>query len=142
VAVEEAGDTYLTDLGELDEDDSRGTWPKIPAAEGAERGELREELRDLTKQKLGLAHQAWDPKIGKREAPLSRIDRDEVQAAPHRHAELMQRKEASCFRQFVRLLPRFSPRLSRGGVAQGSWPSALLSLSWGKGISKIDRKSG
>jgi len=37
------------------------------------------------------------------EAPLSRIDQDEVQAAPHRHAELMRREEESCFRQFMRL---------------------------------------
>ncbi len=75
----------------------------IPVAEGAERDELREELRDLARNEIEMLQAAWDPEIAAQEAPLSRLDRDEVQAAPHRHAELMRREEESCFRQFVRL---------------------------------------
>jgi len=100
---EPSEDPYLADLAEMDEDDFPIPWPKIPVAEGAERDELREELRHLAKNLLEIVHGAVDPELEELEAPLSRLDQDEAQAAPHRHAELMQREEMSCFRQFVRL---------------------------------------
>ena len=78
-------------------------WPHLAVAEGAEREELREDLRRLAKKELESEHAVWDPQIENHERPLSRMELDELQAAPHPHAELMRREEESCFRQFMRL---------------------------------------
>jgi hypothetical protein len=64
---------------------------------------LREDLRRLAKKELESEHAVWDPQIENHERPLSRMELDELQAAPHPHAELMRREEESCFRQFMRL---------------------------------------
>ena len=96
-------DTYLSDLAAMDDDDFPFPWPKIPVAQGAQREQLREELLRLAKDALETAHRAWDGKFADNERPLSPLERDQAQAAPHPHAELMRREEASCFRQFMRL---------------------------------------
>ena len=100
---EASEDPFLEGLEEMDDDDFPFPWPKIPVAEGVEREELREELLDLAKDALETAHRAWDRKFAEHERSLSGIEQDEAQAAPHPHAELMRREEASCFRQFMRL---------------------------------------
>ena len=79
-----------------------------------------------------MVHAAWDPEIEEQEAPLSRLEQDEVQAAPHRHAELMQREEASCFRQFVRLgnfLMKFQNHAAKRGENEG--PSGYVDENTG-----------
>ena len=96
-------DTYLMELEELDADDFPVPWPTIAVAEGAERDELREELWELVREHQKIVQTALDSELQEHEAPLSRLDQDEVLAAPHRHAELMRREEESCFRQFMRL---------------------------------------
>jgi hypothetical protein len=88
---------------EWDDDDFPIPEPDIPVAEGTEREQVREELRILAQQELELTQEAWNPELEKHEKPLSGIEQDEVQAAPHRHAELMRREEEACFRQFMRL---------------------------------------
>jgi len=100
---EEAEDQYLADMEELDDDDFPLPWPQTPVAEGAERDELREAVGLLARIEWNAVHAALDPEIEEQERPLSRIEGDEAQAAPHRHAELMRREEGSCFRQFMRL---------------------------------------
>jgi len=104
--TEEAEDQYLADmeeLEELDDDDSPIPWPETPIAEGAERDELREAVGILARIEMGTVHAEFDPQIEEQERPLSRIEQDEAQAAPHKHADLMRREEGSCFRQFMRL---------------------------------------
>ena len=100
---EAAEEQYLRDMEEMDDDDFPLPWPQTPVAEGAERDELREALRILVRIELDTVHADLDPQIEEQEKPLSRIEQDEAQAAPHRHAELMRREEDSCFRQFMRL---------------------------------------
>jgi hypothetical protein len=90
-------------MEELDDDDFPIPWPQTPVAEGAERKELSEALRVLAQIELDTVHAALDPQIEEQEKPLTEIEQDEVQATPHKHAELMRRQEDSCFRQFMRL---------------------------------------
>jgi hypothetical protein len=104
VTTEEAlEDAYLTELADLEGVDFPLPWPEIPPAEGEVRDEVREELRQMAKFELEVLHAVVDPELDAQEIPLSQTDRDEVQAAAHRHAELMRREEESCFRQFMRL---------------------------------------
>jgi len=102
-APEADEDQYLIDMEELDDDDFPIPWPQTPVAEGAERKELSEALRVLARNELNAVHAALDPQIEEQEKPLSEIEQDEVQATPHKQAELMRRQEDSCFRQFMRL---------------------------------------
>ena len=100
---EPSDDSYLADLAAADEDDFPLPWPKTPVAEGAERDGLREELAGLAKMELEFTRQYWEPQFEERQRPLTRIELEQAQAAPHPHAELLRREEASCFRQFMRL---------------------------------------
>ena len=102
-AADSADDPYLRDLAEMDDEDAPIPWPEIPIAEGAERDELREDLGRLAEHEFEMESAAWEPQIAERQRALSHIEQDEVQAEPHRHAELMRREEERCFRQFVRL---------------------------------------
>jgi len=102
-APEADEDQYLIDMEELDDDDFPIPWPQTPVAEGAERKELSEALRVLARNELDAVHAALDPQIEEQEKPLTEIEQDEVQATPHKQAELMRRQEDSCFRQFMRL---------------------------------------
>jgi hypothetical protein len=123
VAEEPPEDIYLRDLAQMDADDFPLPWPRLAVAEGAERDELRGELVRRARNELDLVHAAWDPQIQEHEAPLSRLDQDQVLAEPHRHAELMQREEQSCFRQFVRLgnfLMKFQDHAAKYAENEGS----------------------
>jgi hypothetical protein len=102
-APEADEDRYLQELGEMDDEDYPLPWPETPIAEGAERDELRETVGLLARIEWNAVHFAFDPAIQEQERPLSRIEQDEAQAAPHQHADLMRREEGSCFRQFMRL---------------------------------------
>ena len=101
--TEESENQYLAEMEELDDDDCPIPWPQTPVAEGDERDELREALGILARIEMGTVHSQFDPQIKEQERPLSRIEQDEAQAAPHKHADLMRREEGSCFRQFMRL---------------------------------------
>ena len=102
-AADSADDLYLRGLAEMDDEDAPIPWPETPIAEGAERDELREDLGRLAEHEFEMESAAWEPQIAEHQRALSRIEQDEVQAEPHRHAELMRREEERCFRQFVRL---------------------------------------
>ena len=102
-AAEVKDDPYLASLAEWDNNTAPIPWPTIPVAEGAEREELRVRLMDLAKKEAAVHQSLLEKELRKWEGPLARIALDEVQAAPHPHAELMRREEASCFRQFMRL---------------------------------------
>jgi len=88
---------------ELDDDDFPIPPTDLEVAEGEEREEVREALRYLAKREEEATKEAWEPEIAKLQKPLEGSERDEVQAKPHPHAELMRREEDSCFRQFMRL---------------------------------------
>ena len=104
VAAEEPEeDVYLSEMADCDDDDFPVPWPTIPVAEGRERDDLRMELVDKANYLLKVIETALEEALEEQEAPLSRVERDGLQAMPHRHAELMRREEESCFRQFVRL---------------------------------------
>ena len=125
VAVEEADeDGYLSSLAEMDEGLAPIPWPEIAVAEGAERDELRELLRQRARYELEIVEATWGKELKELERPLSRRERDELQAAPHRHGELMRREEEACFRQFVRLgnwLMKFQSQGKGCGVGRLGW---------------------
>jgi hypothetical protein len=99
----EAADPYLEGQAEMDDADFPIPRSPFPVAVGAEREELREELHGMARHELELTRAAMNPEFEEQERPLTRIERDQVQAMPHRHAELMRREEERCFRQFMRL---------------------------------------
>ena len=96
-------DVYLSEMAECDDDDFPVPWPNIAVAEGRERDDLRLELVDKVKSLLKVIQAALEQALEEQAAPLSRLERDGLQATPHPHAELMRREEESCFRQFVRM---------------------------------------
>jgi hypothetical protein len=96
-------DVYLSEMAECDDDDFPVPWPNIAVAEGRERDDLRWELVDKVKSLLKVIQAALEEALEEQAVPLSRLERDRLQATPHPHAELMRREETSCFRQFVRL---------------------------------------
>ena len=102
-AGEREEDDYLRELAAWDESDLPIPWPEIPVAKGAERDRLREELVDLAKMNLESLREVLNSELKAYEDPWSQIEQDELQAAPHPHAELMRREEESCFRQFMHL---------------------------------------
>ncbi len=87
----------------MEQDDFPVPRPHVRVARGEERDELRAELQRLAKYLLDVEHQGCDPAIAEHEAPLTRIELDQVLATPHHHLELMRREEDRCFRQFARL---------------------------------------
>ena len=103
VAERPKEDVYLSEMAECDDDDFPVPWPHIAVAEGRERDDLRLELVDKVKSLLKVIQAALEEALEEQAAPLSRLERDGLQATPHPHAELMRREETSCFRQFVRL---------------------------------------
>ena len=96
-------DVYLSEMAEYDDDDFPVPWPNIAVAEGRERDDLRLELVGKANSLRKVIQAALEQALEEQEAPLSRLERDGLQATPHPHAELMRREEESCFRQFVRL---------------------------------------
>ncbi|MGO8814358.1 MAG: hypothetical protein ACLQVG_06770 [Terriglobia bacterium] len=100
---------YLAEMQEMEDIDELeyGVFSipssQTPIAEGAERDRLREALGILARIELSFVHKEFDPQIEEQEKPLTEIEQDEVQATPHKQAELMRREEGSCFRQFMRL---------------------------------------
>ena len=97
------GDLFLRSQAELEQDDFPVPRPHVRVARGEERDELRAELQRLAKYLLEVEHQGCDPAIAEHEAPLTRIELDQVLATPNHHLELMRREEDRCFRQFARL---------------------------------------
>ena len=96
-------DLFLRSQAELEQDDFPVPRPHVRVARGEERDELRAELQRLAKYLLDVEHQGCDPAIAEHEAPLTRIELDQVLATPHHQLELMRREEDRCFRQFARL---------------------------------------
>jgi len=75
----------------------------LAVAEGAERDELREELRQLAALELETTEAAWKPFFDKYMNPLGQGERDKAAWDVQRTLDLLRRQEDSCFRQFWRL---------------------------------------
>ncbi len=75
---------------------------EISVAEGEERDELRQELRDLIETQISANKATWEKTINELEAPLPLLERDQMAAAAMKENALMRRDESSCSREFWR----------------------------------------
>jgi len=76
--------------------------PKIAVAEGEERDELRQELRNLLETQISVNKETWEKTIIELEAPLPVLERDQMAAVAMKENALMRRDESSCSREFWR----------------------------------------
>ena len=76
--------------------------PEIAVAEGEERDELRQELRDLIETQISVNKETWEKTINELEAPLPLLERDQMAAAAMKENALLRRDESSCSREFWR----------------------------------------
>ena len=73
-------DVYLSEMADYDDDDFPVPWPDVEVAEGRERDDLRVELVDKAKSLLKVIQAALEEALEEQEAPLSRLERDGLQA--------------------------------------------------------------
>ena len=102
-ATATADDEWAEQVADMEPDNFPIPQPHLPVAEGVERDELREELREAVEQELTTFNAGWEPTLKKNAKPLSTAQRDELAADVNPQIELMRRQEDSCFRQFWRL---------------------------------------